>query len=137
MTKRAYLVAALTLTSVAVGDGALGAGSPAATRAEAASPRYQLPATRRCLVGRGAAVSTSRPSDTRLRALRDLAQHTSVVVRLDGRSVGLALGDTELLVDLLRVPNDPYRVDVRGNAVVMYRPVARPQADVVRSCLRP
>ncbi len=99
--------------------------------------RYALGPTRSCLEERGAAVSPIRPADPQLRALRDLAQRTSLEVRFRGETVGLAFGDAKLLAELLRVPDDPYLVDVRRNAVLMYRPSARAEARVVQSCLRP
>lgn len=109
----------------------------ASTESRRASAGYALEATRKCLEQRGLAVSPIRPTDARLRALRDLAQHTSLQVRLRGKTVGLALGDARLLAELLRVPDDPYLVDVRRNAVLMYRPSARAEARVVQTCLRP
>ena len=81
-------------------------------------------------------VSKVRSTDPRLRALGDLAQKTSLQARREGETIGLAFGDTRLLASLLRVPNDPYRLEVRRNALLMYRPAARRQATALRGCLR-
>jgi hypothetical protein len=97
---------------------------------------YALGPTRRCLEDAGFAVSKVRSADPRLRALGDLAQRTSLEARRGGQTLGLALGDTRLLASLLRVPNDPYRLEVRRNAVLMYRPSARDAATLLRGCLR-
>ena len=97
---------------------------------------YALAPTRSCLHTAGAAVSPVRSTDPRLQALGDLAQRTSLEVRLDGDTMGLAFGDTRLLESLLRVPDDPYRLEVRRNALLMYEPAARDAAAVVRGCLR-
>jgi hypothetical protein len=111
----------------------------AATTAAATPPSlppYTLAATRRCLISAGFAVSPIRSDDQRLRALGDLAQRTSLELRLAGQTLGLAFGDTRLLASLLAVPNDPYRLEVRRNALLMYRPTARREAERVRDCLR-
>jgi hypothetical protein len=136
---RAGIVAALALAIAGCGSGggdseAPPTGPPGTTEI---TPRYALAPTRRCLVERGARVAALRSNDPRLKALGDLAQRTSLAVRLDGRTVGVAVGDVALLVDLLRVPGDPFTLDVHGNALLMYRPEARAQADIVRDCLRP
>ena len=105
------------------------------------SPRaarpYALGPTRRCLRSGGFAVSRVTSADPRLRALGDLAQRTSLEVRREGRTLGLALGDAHLLESLLRVPNDAYRLEVRRNALLMFRPGDRGLATLVRGCLRP
>ena len=98
---------------------------------------YELVATRRCLRSAGYAVSAIRSDDVRLRALGDLAQHTSLELRHAGRTLGLAFGDTRLLSSLLEVPDDAYRLEVQRNALLMYRPAARREARLVRACLRP
>jgi hypothetical protein len=100
-------------------------------------PPYSLAATRRCLRGAGFAVSKVRSQDPRLRALGDLAQRTSLELRRGGQTLGVAFGDTQLLADLLRVPDDPYRLEVRRNALLMYPPSARAAAALLRGCLRP
>lgn len=109
----------------------------AAPRPAPAPAAYELAPTRSCLLTAGFAVSTVRTKDPRLRALGDLAQKSSFELRSGGHTVGLAFGDTRLLLSLLRVPNDPYRLETRRNALLMYRPSARDEAAVVRGCLRP
>ena len=78
--------------------------------------------------------------DGQLRALADLAQRTSVLVRLRGGEVGLAVerqqANAQLLSELLRSPGSPYRIEQRANAVLLYRPASRQAAAVVRDCLR-
>lgn len=102
---------------------------------EAGAP-YSLAATQRCLRAAGADVSAIRSPNPRLRALGDLAQRTSVQVQLDGDTLGLAFGDALLLGSLLRVPDDPYRLEVRRNALLMYESGTEDGAAVVRRCLR-
>ena len=101
-------------------------------------PAYALGPTRRCLQDAGFAVSKVRSADPRLRALGDLAQRTSLEARRGGQTLGLALGDTRLLASLLLVPNDPYRLEVSRNALLMYRPSARDAATAPsrRACAR-
>ena len=101
-----------------------------------APPPYELAATRRCLRSAGFAVSPIRSTDPRLRALGDLAQRTSLELHFGGQTLGLAFANAQLLADLLRVPNDPYRMQVRRNALLMYPPAARGQVEIVLSCLR-
>jgi hypothetical protein len=110
--------------------------SGSAVTAPTPPPAYALEPTRRCLQDAGFAVSKVRSADPRLRALGDLAQRTSLEARRGGQTLGLALGDTRLLASLLRVPNDPYRLEVSRNAILMYRPSARDAATLVRGCLR-
>ena len=94
--------------------------------------------TRRCLEALGLVTRPVPRTDSRLRALADLAQRNSfAVVGGAGNVAGVAFGDAALLADLLEVPNDPYRIETRGNALLMYRPAARPLASRVRGCLRP
>lgn len=130
------LVAVVALAAGCGGAKPRAAAAPGATTVVLA-PRYAAAPTRRCLRARGASVTPIRARAGRLRELRDLAQRTSFEVKLRGRSVGLAFGNTPLLSELLRVPNDRYRIATRGNALLLYRPGARAQAAVVRSCLRP
>jgi hypothetical protein len=73
----------------------------------------------------------------RLQALGDLAQRSSLAARSGGKIVGLGFGDAPLLAELLAVPNDPYTIETRGNALLLYLPSARRQAAAVRACLRP
>ena len=97
---------------------------------------FALAPTRRCLSSKGAEVSVIRSANSRLRALGDLAQRTSISVVLDGRILGLAFGDARLLESLMRVPDDPYLLEVRRNVLLMFRPSAGTQAKVIRGCLR-
>ena len=40
------------------------------------------------------------------------------------------------LVDALRVPDDPYRLEAKGSVVLLYRPEAIQQAATFGACLR-
>ncbi len=115
-------------------------GSGPATTATRPEPRYSLAATVACLQSRGAVVARVRPVDTRLRALRDLAQRISRVARVGSGTLGFAVardsGQAQVLAELLAVPDDPYRIAVRGNVVLMYRPSSRRAFAVALSCLR-
>jgi len=114
-------------------------GTTTATTAGPAPPPppYQLAPTRRCLRAAGFVVTAVRSTDPRLRALGDLAQRTSLELRVNRRTLGLAFGDTRLLLSLMRVPDDPHRLEARRNALLMYLPSARAEAAIVRDCLRP
>jgi hypothetical protein len=76
-----------------------------------------------CLVRAGGRVGPVVPADARLRALRDLAQKTSMQVRIRGVVVGLAFqpdaASAGLLAELLRVPRDPYHLNRRGTVIVL------------------
>ena len=98
--------------------------------------RYAFEPTRRCLVANGARVSRLRAEEGRLRELAAFAQKTSFAVRLDGRTVAVAFGNADLLAELLTVPDNPYKLEVRDNVLLMFLPRAREQASAVRSCLR-
>jgi hypothetical protein len=115
-----------------------GTGSTHPATSHPAPPRrpYALAPTRACLKDAGFAVSKVRSTNPRLRALGDLAQRTSLELRLDGQALGLAFANATLLADLLRVPDDPFRLEVHRNALLMYRPSARTQAHIVIDCLR-
>lgn len=134
-------------SSVHTGRQASGSGAAivrgvaqAAARRPAART-YTLVATRRCLERRrGVTVSPLKPSDAHLRAFRDLTQRKSVLVRIGKSSVALAVAkqqaDALLLVELVRVPSNPYRVEQRVNAVLLFRPASRTALTTVRACLR-
>jgi hypothetical protein len=107
------------------------------SQAAAAERSFTLAATRRCLVARGFRVGPIGRPNPRLQALGDLAQRTSLAARSEGKVVGLAFGDAMLLAELLTVPNDPYTIETRGNALLLYPPGARRQAAVVRASHRP
>lgn len=130
-------VTALLALGVAGGSAETAAGSPAGP---AAAARYSLSATTRCLEARGASVKPVRPLDSQLRQLRDLAQRTSREARLGRQSVGLAFtqseANAELLVELLAVPNNAYRVVQRRNVVLMYKLGSRAALADTVECLR-
>jgi hypothetical protein len=138
--------AAVTLVVVILVAGGLAAvafgradTAPRAERATAAVT-YAMAPTRRCLVKLGAVVGRVRASDARLRALRDLAQRNSFQAMLGGRTVAMAFGRdvaaAQLLVELLTVPRDPYRLTRRANVVFLYRPRSRQAFSRAASCLR-
>jgi len=111
--------------------------------ASAATPvMYSLDATSRCLAKHGAKVGRLRPLDTRLRAMRDLAQKTSIQADFKKGRVGLAFATSEsgakLLVELLTVPRDPlkYVLVRKGNVVLMYRSAHKPAFTAATACLR-
>lgn len=110
-------------------------GTLAGTSTEA--PPYALAPTRRCLASQGFTVAEIDSRDPRLRALGDLAQRTSLAARRRSHTLGLAFGDAPLLLSLLEVPDDPYRLEVRRNALLMYKPAARAEAEALRRCLTP
>jgi hypothetical protein len=116
--------------------------STAATGGQSASSatpvkKYTLAATRRCLVAARFRVGPIGKPNPRLQALGDLAQRSSLAARSGGKVVGVAFGDAALLAELLAVPHDPYTIETRGNALLLYLPSARRQAAAVRACLRP
>jgi hypothetical protein len=113
-------------------------GSGAAAQS-ALTEAYGKGPTVSCLRGKGAAVTAVTPANRRLRALRDLAQKTSWQAKLGGDVVGVAIGrsagEAAMLVDLLRIPNDRYRIERRDNAVLLYAPASADLAQVIRGCL--
>lgn len=142
----------LTLAGVLVAALAVGCGESSSSGSETphetgteqttgrvtvSATRYSIARTRTCLENVGLAPGPVEKTDSRLQALADLAQRTSFSVHTSGKVVALAFGDVLLLSDLLAVPNDPYRIETRGNVLLMYRPDARRQASLVRGCLRP
>ena len=135
-------IAAATVV-LAAGCGSDAAVAPTARASEedpAAAP-YQRSITVACLVKRGASVRQIRPTNTAFQALQDVARGQAREVLVKNRRVALAfarnIAGAELLVELLTVPTDSYRVERRGNVVLLYRARdARTLAIVVR-CLRP
>ncbi|MBA2643093.1 MAG: hypothetical protein H0U82_09225 [Actinobacteria bacterium] len=129
---------ALAAVAAACGDGGASAGT---TAVALPTEQYSLAATSRCLRTKDATIGPLRPRDARLRAMRDLAQRTSREVRLQGDIVGIAFQRDEaaasLLIELLRIPSDPYRLVQAGNVVVMSRRADRAAHSVVVNCLRP
>jgi hypothetical protein len=116
------------------------AGTAAPSRSAAMAPLFRRSAVTACLRRGGVTVGPVRPANSRFRALRDLAQRTSLEARLRGDAVALAFGqteaDAELLVELLRVPRDPYRLVRRRNVVFLQRPGTGPARTAVAGCLR-
>lgn len=132
MSLRSLLVAAAAVVVVGYGAGASSEAS--------GSANYTLTATKRCLVAHGAKVGPVRPVDSRLKQLHDLAQKNSIQADLAVGRAGLAFtksdSDARLLVELLVVPKDAYRVVAKSNAVLMVKRT-QPKAYVLAlSCLR-
>ena len=132
----ALLTCALACSSIAISP------APASTHGVAQAVRaqgYSKAPTVSCLREKQVAVAAVRPADRRLRALRDLAQKTSWQASKGKLVVGVSIGrnesEAELLVELLRVPNTPYRLEQRSNAVLVYLPPAASLAKKVRACL--
>lgn len=136
------IVALAACAGAGCGGNSSAEASTTATGAQSessASPvrKYTLTATRRCLVAARFRVGPIGRPNARLQALGDLAQRSSIAARSGGRVVALAFGDAPLLAELLAVPNDPYTIETRGNALLLYLPSARREAAAVRACLRP
>ena len=139
------LAVASAASVVLVGCGAFASVSFAdssqaiAARVTEAQRIYHRAPTVSCLKEKRVVVTTVVPADRRLRALRDLAQKTSWQAKLGSRVVGVSINrtaaDAELLLELLRVPNDAYRHERSANAVLLYRPSAAPLARTIRACL--
>lgn len=138
--RNAVLIAAATTLAAALALARAGEPS-ASTSALAAKPParakvlYLVAPTRRCLAARGIEMTRIRTRTRRLKELADLAQRTSFEVRLRGRIVALAFGNSVLLAELMRVPGNRYRLERRANVLLMYLPNARAQATTVRACL--
>jgi hypothetical protein len=136
------VVALAACAAAGCGGGSNAEASTAAAGGQSDSPatpvqQYTLAATRRCLVAARFRVGPIGKPNPRLQALGDLAQRSSLAARSGGKIVGLGFGDAPLLAELLAVPNDPYTIETRGNALLLYLPSARRQAAAVRACLRP
>jgi hypothetical protein len=136
------VVALAACAAAGCGGGSNAEASTAAAGGQPASPatpvqQYTLAATRRCLVAARFRVGPIGKPNPRLQALGDLAQRSSLAARSGGKIVGLGFGDAPLLAELLAVPIDPYTIETRGNALLLYLPSARRQAAAVRACLRP
>lgn len=131
-------VAASLLVSAAVAVGSAESSTRSAPATTASV--YRLNPTVSCLKGRGVAIRVIDPVDRRLRAMRDLAQKTSRQARKGKQVVGLAFGrttnDAILLVELLRIPKDVYRLERKENVVLLYRPTASNLRSTVLACLR-
>jgi hypothetical protein len=137
---RAGAAALLASAAVLAGYGTGEAASTAPATTVEKNPAYALAPTSRCLKSRGAKVGAVQPRDERLRALRDFAQRRSVQAVLQKKVVGLAFlkspAEARIIAELLKVPDDPYRLVRRGNAVLMYKPSAKKTFDAAVSCLR-
>jgi hypothetical protein len=85
-------------------------------------------------------VSKIGESDRRLKALGDLAQRTSIEARTQRGVVGVAFakshGAAELLAELLREPDDTYRILLRRNVVLLARRANGDALVRVVGCLR-
>jgi hypothetical protein len=101
---------------------------------------YALEPTRQCLESRGAITSEVHPADERFQALRDLAQRNSMQATVGDETVGMAFAasdsDSQLLMDLLTVPGDPYRIITNKNVVLVYRARAEAAFRASLDCLR-
>ena len=101
---------------------------------------YSRQRTVACLQKKGARVGSVRDWDERRTAFADLAQANSVEVSRNSRNVLMAFTDSPeaaaFLVDTLRVPDDPYRLEAKGSVVLLYRPEAIPEAATLGACLR-
>jgi hypothetical protein len=108
--------------------------------ASAAETPYSLRATVACLHQRGGVVGPVRPTNRRLRALRDLAQKASVQVQMHGAVIGVAFrasaADASFLHEILQVPNDPLRLEQRRNVVLLAPKNAPAARSAVIGCLR-
>lgn len=141
MSSRGCVLASAALVSLAIGCSAEAAPVANPTSPAVTKP-YSLGATSRCLRRQGARVGRVAPADARLRAVRDLAQRTSIQAKVAGGGGVVALAftktaaDGRLLLDLLRVANDPYRLVRRHNVVLMYRPKAQRTFALALRCLR-
>jgi hypothetical protein len=122
------------LATVALGAAA-GVGQASATE----TPYSRAPSTR-CLRSHGVESSKIRPIDASRSSLADLAQHTSLEVRTSRASVLLAFtpspSQADLLVELLTMPSNRYKLQVRRNVLLMFRAQDRKLADLVTACLR-
>lgn len=100
---------------------------------------YQLAPTKRCLEDVGAVADQVRQRDARFQALADLAQRRSFEVTIDGTAVAFAFtasaAEAGGLAELLAVPDDPYRIVVDRNVVVLYDPSAQEAFEAAARCL--
>jgi hypothetical protein len=120
---------------------ALACAAPAADSAGAATQlSYSRTPTLACLRKKGAVVGRVVPVNNRMRALRDLAQKTSVQARVGKATIGLVFArshsEAVLLVELLTVPRDPYLLERHDNVVVLSPKTARAARSSVIGCLK-
>lgn len=116
-----------------------GSAGTTSVRETAATGLYRKAPTVACVRRARADVTAIAPADKRLRALRDLAQKTSWQAKRGADVVGVSINrtsnDAQLLIELLRVPRDRYRLERKANAVLLYVPSSRALASAVRACL--
>ena len=130
----------LAVLAAALAAGCGSATATTATSKETRPPRqYLLATTSACLKRHGATVGRVRPRDSQLKQLHDLAQRNSIEADYESGRVGLAFSktvdDAKLLVELLTIPKDPYRLVRRGNVVLLYKPAHRRAYAAVLVCL--
>ena len=119
----------------------LGLGAAAAQGApKGTQTPYAEQATVACLKHRGAVVGRIIPTNRRHRAMRDLAQKTSVQAKLRGVVIGLAFSRSTssagLLFELLTVPRDPLRLEQQRNVILLSPKTATRARATVVGCLR-
>lgn len=139
-------LAAVTSTLVLAGCGAASASTSSddgAGRTSAASPAakaYSLAATSRCLSRRNVPVTPVRRADARRTAFAQLAQRNSIQARFARGWVAVAFEQSRLdalgLLEALRLPSDPYRLEVVGSAVLLSPRARTRERAIVVGCLR-
>ena len=138
--RAAVLVALVAAGPACRGRDGRDAGPVTTNTSFAPAANWSAEPTRRCLEGSGATVGPVEPRDQRLQALRDLAQQTSFEARFGAAVVAVAVtagpAASAQLADLLLVPDDPYRVVVDRNALVMHLPAADAAFRATVACLR-
>lgn len=126
------------------GANAPASGQPASGQAAPAALvtpeqlKATVAATTTCLTKHGATVTPVQPTDPEMQELRDLAQVSARQVEMNGALAGIAIGkspsEAELLSELLARPDSPYRTEVHGRILVLYRSAAAPVLKPVFSC---
>jgi hypothetical protein len=138
------VLAALAVTGCAENGSTAAPASPGMTpkvTASAPTPgRFSQERSTACLQKAGAEVAAVPRIDARAKAVADLAQRNSVAVRMEAGNVLVVFAandaDAAFLADALRVSDDPYRMIVVDNAVLLYPPKVEEQVTAVRRCLR-
>ncbi len=114
--------------------------TPAATASFPSPGRISQERSTDCLKETRADVGPVPRTDDRARAVADLAQRNSVAVGMgaDNVLVIFAANDSEaaFLADALRVSDDPYRIVIVDNAVLLYPREVEERVSAVRRCLR-
>jgi hypothetical protein len=136
---RATVAMLAVIACGALATASLAAPAGRASAESASVTRYSKKPIISCLRGKRVVVSVGTPANRRLRALHDLAQRSSWQAKQGKSVVGIAIGrsaaDAALVVELLRVPNDRYRIERRENVVLLFAPASAKLARVVRGCL--